>query len=69
MIASIINISDLNFDTSFKYASSVLSIVALVLLAIATGIEIKVIRANQGRYQFEEFKICYGAIIEGLDTN
>jgi hypothetical protein len=40
MIASIINISDINFDTPFKFASSVLSIVALVALTIATGIEI-----------------------------
>jgi hypothetical protein len=55
LIASIININDLNFDTPFKYASSVLSIVALVLLAIATGIEIYVIRANQEKYQLEEF--------------
>jgi hypothetical protein len=69
MIASIINISDLNFDTPFKYASSVLSIVVLVLLAIATGFEIYVIRTNKGRYQLEEFELSYGAIIEGLDTN
>jgi len=46
MIASIINISDLNFDTTFKYASSVLSIVALVGLAIATCIEINLIRTH-----------------------
>jgi hypothetical protein len=69
MIASIINISDLNFDTPFKYASSVLSIVVLVLLAIATGFEIYVIRTNKGRYQLEEFELSYGAIVEGLDTN
>jgi hypothetical protein len=39
-----------------------------MLLAIATGIEIYVIRAFQGKYQLEEFEISYGAIIEGLDT-
>ena len=50
MIASIINISDLNFDTPFKYASSVLSIVVLVTHAIAIGIELYIIRANQEKY-------------------
>jgi hypothetical protein len=69
MIASIINISDLNFTTTFNYASSVLSIVVLVVLAITTGIEIYVIRANKGRYQLQEFIFSYGSIIDGLDTN
>jgi hypothetical protein len=69
MIASIINISDLNFETPFKYASSVLSIVVLVILAIAIGIEIYLIRANQGGLKLEEFMSSYGAIIEGLDTS
>jgi hypothetical protein len=69
MIASIINISDLNFDSPIKYASSILSIVALVLLAITTGIEIYVIRSHEGRYQLEEFIFSYGSIIKGLDTN
>jgi hypothetical protein len=69
MIASIINISDLNFDTPLKYASSVISIIVLVVLAIAIGIEINVIHAQKGRYQLQEFKFSYGAIIEGLDTN
>ena len=55
MIASIINISDLNFETLFKFASSVLSIVALVGLATATSFEIYVIRAQKGRYQLDEF--------------
>jgi len=55
MIASIINISDLNLDSPFKFASSVLSIVALVMLAIATGIEIYVVRTHKGNYQHEEF--------------
>ena len=50
MIASFINISDLNYDSPFKYASSILSIVVLVLLAVAFAIEINLIRANQGRY-------------------
>jgi hypothetical protein len=55
LIASIININELNFDTPFKFASSVLSIVVLVVLAIAVGLEIYVIRAHKGRYQLEEF--------------
>ena len=55
MIASIININELNFDTPFKFASSVLSIVILVVLAIALCIEIYLIRAHNGRYQLEEF--------------
>jgi hypothetical protein len=69
IIASIINISDLNFDTPFKYSSSVLSVEVLALIAIAIGMEIHVIHANQGRYQLKEFKLSYGKIIEGLDTN
>jgi hypothetical protein len=69
MIASMINISDLNFDTSFKNASSILSTVILVILAIATGFEIYVIRKYKERYHLEEFKFSYGAIMEGLDSD
>ena len=69
MIASIINITDLNFDTIFKYASSVLSIMILIICALATGFEIYVINKHYGRYQLEEFELSYGAMIEGLDTN
>ena len=50
------NISDLNFDTPFKYASSFLSILLLILLAIAIGIETLLIRANQGKYKLAEFQ-------------
>jgi hypothetical protein len=69
MIASIINISEINFESPLKYASSVLSIVILVVLSIATVIEIYVIRAHLGRYHLEEFISNCGAIINGLDTN
>ena len=69
MIASIINISDLNYETPFKYASSVLSIVIFLMLAITTAIETYLIRTHKGRYQLEEFKFSYGAIIEGLESN
>jgi hypothetical protein len=69
MIASIINISDLNFDTPFKYTSSVISIVVLLVIAIASGIEIYLIFAHKGTYQLEEFISSYGALIEGLDSN
>jgi hypothetical protein len=68
MIASIINISDLNYETPFKYASSVLSIVILVFLVVATGFEIYVIRTHKGRYHLEEFRFSYGKIMEGLDS-
>ena len=64
-----INISDLNYDTPFKYASSVLSIVILVILAIAIGFEIYMIHTYKGRYHLEEFQLSYGAIIEGLNSN
>jgi ABC-type polysaccharide/polyol phosphate transport system ATPase subunit len=50
MIASIINISDLNFNTPAKYASSILSIVLLFALALAIGFEIYVIHSHKGRY-------------------
>jgi len=69
MIASIINISEINFDSPLKYASSVLSIVILVVISIATAIEIYVIRVHLGRYHLEDFISKYGAIIKGLDTN
>ena len=69
MIASIINISDLNYETPIKYASSILSMVILVIIALATSIEIYVIRTHKGRYQLEEFKLSYSTIIEGLNTN
>ena len=69
MIASMINISDLNYDGPFKYASSVLSIMMIVILAIAIGFEINVIRTYKGGYHLEEFKFSYGAIIEGLNIN
>ena len=69
MIASMINISDLNFDTPFKKASSVLSILILLILAIATAFEIHVIRTHKGIYDLEEFKFSYGAIMVGLDSN
>jgi hypothetical protein len=69
MIASIINISDVNFDAPFKYASSVLSIVILVVLALEIGFEFHVIYKHKGRYHLEEFKFTYGAITEGLNTD
>lgn len=40
-----------------------------MILAIAISLEIYVIRANKGRYHFEEFKLSYGAIIDGLNSN
>jgi hypothetical protein len=50
MIASMINISELNYEVAIKYDSSVLSIVLLVMLSIAIALEIYVISENNGRY-------------------
>jgi hypothetical protein len=43
--------------------------VILVVIGIATAIEINVIRTNKGRYHLEEFKFKYGTIIVGLNEN
>ena len=43
MIASMINISELNYEVPIKYDSSVLSIVLLLMLSIAIALEIYVI--------------------------
>ena len=67
IIASIINITDLKYDEPIKFASSVLSIVILVIIAIAIGLEIYVICINKERYHLETFKLSYGAILEGLN--
>jgi hypothetical protein len=56
MIACMINISNLNFDNSIKYASSVFSIALLLLLGIAVALEIAVIQKFNGRYKSSEFK-------------
>jgi hypothetical protein len=50
MIASMINISSLNYDTPLNYESSVLSIIILMFLAIAIALETYVIYKNQDRY-------------------
>jgi hypothetical protein len=46
-----INISQLDYDTPIKYASSVISIVMIVLLVIALMLEIKVIHKHHGDYE------------------
>jgi hypothetical protein len=69
MIASMINIGHLKYDTPLKYASSVLSIAILVILAISKGFEIYVIHKHKEKYHLEEFKFSYGAIIEGLNSD
>jgi hypothetical protein len=40
LIGAIINISDLNYELPIRYASSVISVVMLVSIAILTGLEI-----------------------------
>jgi hypothetical protein len=69
IIAIIINISDLTYDLPIKYASSVISLVLLVTISIAIGIEIYVIRTKIGRYEQEEFKNRYNVIFEGLNNH
>jgi hypothetical protein len=56
MIATMINISELNYETPSKYDSSVLSIVLFVMLAVAIVLEIYVISEHKGRYHQKEFK-------------
>ena len=68
MIASMINISNLTFDSPLSYASSVLSIIILVSVAIAIVLEIYVIYQHKDRYHLEDFKQSYGLSIEGLNT-
>jgi hypothetical protein len=68
MIASMINLNNLTYDTSLSHASSILSIIILVCIAIAIVLETYVIRKYKGRYELEEFKLSYGACIEGLNT-
>jgi hypothetical protein len=69
MIASIINISDINLETRFQYASSALSVWAMGAVAIAIGIEVYAIRADKGNYHLKEFTNSCGVIIEGLNTD
>jgi hypothetical protein len=68
MIASMINLNNLTYDTSLSHTSSVLSITIIVFIAIAIVLEIYVIRKHNGRYQLYEFNLKYGACIEGLNT-
>jgi membrane protein YdbS with pleckstrin-like domain len=68
MIASMINLNNLNYDTSLSHTSSVLSIIIIVFIAIAIVLEIHVIRKHKGRYQLDEFNLRYGVCIEGLNT-
>jgi hypothetical protein len=69
MIASIINISDLNLETRFQYASSLLSVWAMGAVVIAIGIEVYAIRAHKGNYALEEFTKSCGVLIEGLNND
>ena len=69
MIASIINISDLNLETRFQYASSALSVWAMTAVALAIGLEVYAIREHKEKYHLEEFTKSCGVIIEGLNTD
>jgi hypothetical protein len=69
MIASMINLTSLNYDTTLNYESSVLSIIILVFLAISIALEIYVIYKHHDRYELSDFKMRYGVSIEGLNTD
>ena len=69
MIASMINISSLTYNTPFTYASSVLSIIILVFLAVAIALETYVIYVHQGRYHLSDFKLSFGACLQGLNID
>jgi hypothetical protein len=69
MIACMINISTINYETQLTTASSVLSIIIVVFLALAIALETYVIREHRGSYHISDFKLSYGACIEGLNTD
>jgi hypothetical protein len=69
MIACIINLSSLTYHNPLFYASSVLSIILLVFLALALALETYVIYKHRDRYHLADFKMIYGASIEGLNTD
>jgi hypothetical protein len=55
MIACMINISSLSYDTPLNSASSVLSIIILVILALAIALETYMMHTNQGSYELSDF--------------
>ena len=63
-----INLNNLSYETPLSNASSVLSFIILVCIAVAIVLETHVIRKNKGKYHLEEFKQSYGVSIEGLNT-
>ena len=69
MIACMINISTVNYETQLTTASSVLSIIIVVFLALAIAFETYVIHKHRGSYHISDFKLRYGTSIEGLNTD
>jgi hypothetical protein len=69
MIASMINISSLKYDTTLNYESSVLSIIILVFLSISIALETYVIYIYHDRYELSDFKLRYGTCTKGLNTD
>lgn len=65
MIASVINIKQLSYDTPISIASSVFSIGILGVLPIAYGFEVYVIRKFSDE---KEFAARFGATIDGLNA-
>jgi hypothetical protein len=66
MIASIINIKELNYETSISITSSCFSIGILAALPMGYAFEVYVIRKhNKDCLENKEFKENYGVTVEG----
>jgi hypothetical protein len=65
MIASVINIKQLSYETPISLVSSLFSLGILVALPIAYGMEVYAIRKFSGEKGFEA---RFGAAIDGLNT-
>ncbi len=55
MIASIINIKQINFETNIGLVSSIFSIGILIALPIAFALEVYIINKNKYKVDNEEF--------------
>jgi hypothetical protein len=64
MIASVINIKQLSYETPISLVSSLFSLGILVALPLAYGMEVYAIRTFSGE---KEFEARFGATIDGLN--
>jgi hypothetical protein len=65
MIASIINIKELNYETPISITSSCFSIGILVALPLGYAFEVYVIRKYNNCLDNKEFEENYGVTVEG----